>query len=87
MQFDFDNAYDDWQKLSGVLVVDDAMPGLCRKLAGTNAHAFLLLVENNALRALVRDVENPIEKNKTQSALLCRAYFLVSRSYKKLVSN
>jgi hypothetical protein len=62
MQFDFDNAYDEWQKLSGVLVVDDAMPGLCRKLAGKTAHAFLLLLENNALRAQVLDVENPIEK-------------------------
>jgi predicted ATPase len=62
--FDFDDAYDDWRDLGGAHQVTDISLGLCRKLDGKKAHAFLLPVPDNALRAQVWDEANPIEKIK-----------------------
>lgn len=62
--FDFDDAYDDWRSLGGAHQVSDIGLGLCRKLDGKNAHAFLLPVPDNALREQVWDEANPIEKIK-----------------------
>jgi predicted ATPase len=62
--FDFDDTYDDWRDLGGAHQVTDISLGLCRKLDGKKAHAFLLPVPDNALRAQVWDEANPIEKIK-----------------------
>ncbi|GJI91742.1 AAA family ATPase [Duganella hordei] len=60
--FDFDDAYDDWRGLGGDHQVTDIGQGLCRKLQDKNAHAFLLPVPNNELKAQVWDDTNPNEK-------------------------
>ncbi|MDN4059829.1 AAA family ATPase [Massilia sp. YIM B02769] len=60
--FDFDDAYDDWRSLGGEHQITDISQGLCRKLPGKNAHAFLLPVPDNALKAQVWDETNPNEK-------------------------
>ena len=62
--FDFDDAYEDWRDLGGTHIVTDVELGLCRKLDGKNAHAFLLPIPNNALKAQVWDDTNPNEKIK-----------------------
>lgn len=62
--FDFDDAYDDWRDLGGEHKVTDIELGLCRKLSGKNAHAFLLPIPNNRLKAQVWDETNQIEKIK-----------------------
>jgi energy-coupling factor transporter ATP-binding protein EcfA2 len=62
--FDFDDAYDDWRDLGGEHKVTDIELGLCRKLSGKNAHAFLLPIPNNQLKAQVWDENNQLEKIK-----------------------
>lgn len=60
--FDFDDAYEDWRDLGGQLEVSDVGLGLCRKLDGKNARAFLLPIPDNALKAQVWDDANEVEK-------------------------
>jgi predicted ATPase len=60
--FDFDDAYQDWRTLGGEYRVRDIGQGLCRKLEGKNAFAFLLPIPDNQLRAQVWDAQNPVEK-------------------------
>jgi len=62
--FDFDDAYDDWRNLGGEHKVTDIGLGLCRKLEGKNAYAFLLPVPDCPLKEQVWDEANPIEKIK-----------------------
>ncbi len=64
--FDFDDAYDDWRDLGGEHIVSEIGQGLCRKLPNKNAHAFLLPVPDNQLRAQVWDEANPIEKIRSK---------------------
>jgi hypothetical protein len=52
--------------LGGEHQVTDIGLGLCRKLDGKNAHAFLLPVPDNLLKAQVWDDANPIEKIKAK---------------------
>jgi ABC-type Mn2+/Zn2+ transport system ATPase subunit len=60
--FDFDDAYEDWRKLGGEHKVTDIELGLCRKLTGKNAYAFLLPIPNNNLKEQVWDDSNDVEK-------------------------
>jgi len=60
--FDFDNAYDDWRKLGGTHKIVDIELGLCKKLDGKNAHAFVLPIPDNRLRSQVWNEANPNEK-------------------------
>jgi ABC-type Mn2+/Zn2+ transport system ATPase subunit len=60
--FDFDDAYQDWRALGGEYCVKDIGLGLCRKLEGKNAYAFVLPIPENQLRAQVWDEENQFEK-------------------------
>lgn len=64
--FDFYDAYDDWRDLGGEQIVPEIGHGLCRKLPNKNAHAFLLPVSDNQLRAQVWDESNPIEKIRSK---------------------
>jgi energy-coupling factor transporter ATP-binding protein EcfA2 len=62
--FDFDDAYYDWNKLKGDRLLDiDMRNGLCKKLSGRNAHAFLLPIPDNRLRLQVVN-EDPYQPFK-----------------------
>jgi hypothetical protein len=60
--FDFDDAYDDWRGLKGSHEVTDLAMGLCKKLDGKDAYAFMLPIPDNRLRGQVWDDSNPIDK-------------------------
>lgn len=45
--FDFDDAYKDWDRLVGDIVIDEIGYGLCKKLRDKKAHAFLLPIPDN----------------------------------------
>jgi hypothetical protein len=52
--FDFDNAYNEWNGLKGETVCNEVSEGLCKRINGRNAYAFLMPVPpNDAIRRQV----------------------------------
>lgn len=59
--FDFDEAYEEWREIGGVLEQNDPHKCLCRKLGTNKGYSMLIPVPDNELKIQVIDPNNPVE--------------------------
>ena len=59
--FDFDEAYNEWNRIGGTVELDDPYKGMIKKLNGKNGYAYLLPVPDND------DIKRQVIKNESTS--------------------